>query len=167
MKPEEKPTEVQTPPAPAPQPEQPAPGQVVQQVQYVKMEQSLKGLGGWLIFWMVAFAFSGIGFIMMFFEAMATTNSGATTITGIIFSPLIAIAAVSSVVLIAMTKKIAVVTSVMVFGLSALYTTISVIAEGGGDMPLLVGSILTTWVSAGLFSLYFFVSKRVKETLVK
>jgi hypothetical protein len=32
---------------------------------------------------------------------------------------------------------------------------------------MMIGSILVAWVAAGLYSLYFFLSKRVKATLVK
>jgi hypothetical protein len=151
-------------------PEQPTP-QVVQQVQYVKMEQSLKGLGGMLVFWMVVFALSGIGSITSFFALMTSTGS-VGAIAGLIFSPLIAAASIASVVLIALTKKIAIVTSVALFGLSALYSTIVALVNFAnyGDssgVPVLIGSLLTLWVVAGLFSLYFFLSKRVKETLIK
>lgn len=56
------------------------------------------------------------------------------------------------------------------FGVAALYSivdSIATFAVRGGEATMLVSTIIAGVVGTGLFSLYFFVSKRVKETLIK
>lgn len=188
MKPEEKPVKPvakTAPVAPTPEPAQP----VAQQVQYVKMEKSLEGVGGWLIFWIIMFALSGIGFIMTFFTAISVSNMGGDTVTTLIFAPLLAIGFITAAVLISMQKKLAVLVSYITIGLAALYSIISSIVaystvkEVVNDysyygsrtvdtvdkvgLPVLIGGIIATLVISGLIALYFYQSKRVKATLVK
>src|SRR5680860_534399 len=74
----------QTPPAPAPQPwgeQQPA---KPAQVQYVVAKQSLEGLGGCLIFWMVFFALLGLTYIGVFFSAL---GAGISTSQEMLITP--------------------------------------------------------------------------------
>lgn len=139
-------------------------------VQYVVMAESLKGIKGWLLFFTVIFALSGLGYIGSFFTAM-TDISNASAVLNLILSPILAAAAITTTVLIAMQKKIAKWMAVGTLGLFALNGVISTVisfAESGSSnsAPLLISAIITGLIIEGLLMLYFFVSKRVKETLV-
>lgn len=161
------------PNAPAPQAQQP---QVIQQ--YVVTQQSLQGLGGWLVFFLVVFALLGIGYIMMFTQNISgLDDTGASRIVSLIFSPIIAIGSVAAAALIALQRKLAIVVSLSVLGVSALYSIISIIVafvssssyssyDSSATAPVMVGSILATLIFHGLLALYFVVSKRVKQTLI-
>jgi hypothetical protein len=169
-------TDKQPTPAPAPTPQepqampyqgQPAP----QNVQYVVQEQSLNGLGGWLAFWMTVFTLSGLGFIISFFSTIELGIEEPSAVLLMVFAPILAVAYILSTVLIALRKKIAKWASVGSLGLSALYSIISIIVAASefGDTPVtgIVAGILTTLVLTGLMALYFIVSKRVAQTLVR
>jgi hypothetical protein len=172
-----------TQPAPAPQPvepQQPQPqpqpmpyqGQPApQNVQYVVQEQSLNGLGGWLAFWMTIFTLSGLIFIVAFFGAIENGVEESASVLLMVFAPILAIAYITSTVLIALRKKIARWVSVGSIGLATLYSVISVIvaASEADDMPItgVVAGILTSVVLSGLMALYFIVSKRVAQTLIR
>lgn len=140
-------------------------------VQYVVMAESLKGVKGWLLFFTVIFALSGIGYISIFFTSMLDLST-ASAILSLIFSPILAAAAITTTVLLAMQKKLAKWLAVGTLGFFALYGVInSIVGFASGDTtassaPILISGILTGLVFEGLLILYFFVSKRVKETLV-
>lgn len=140
-------------------------------VQYVVMAESLKGVKGWLLFFTICFAFSGLGYISIFFASM-TDLSSAGAILNLIFAPLLAAAAITTTVFIAMQKKLGKWLAVGTLGLFALYGVInSIVSFAAGTStedtaPLLISGIIIGLVFEGLFMLYFFVSKRVKETLV-
>lgn len=117
--------------APQPQPQpvmmQPQPG-MQQPVQYVMMERSLKGVGGWLVFWLVIFALAAIGYIMQFFTGLSTLGAvggEALRITSLIFTPILAGAFLTSAVLIGMQKKLGVLVTYITLAASALYSTIT------------------------------------------
>lgn len=197
-----------TPVAPVAQPVQPqqpyqqqyGPDQAVQQPmqyaqpqyaqpQYVIMQQSLKGVGGWLIFFMVIFGMAALGYIMTFFVSMMTLSS-ASSIVSLIFAPILAGGYITTIIMIAMQKRLGRLFSWITLSVSALYTVInSIVAYAivgetvrrideysyyssqishavDRSLPLLIGSILVSIVAHGLFALYFILSKRVKETLV-
>lgn len=140
-------------------------------VQYVVMAQSMKGVRGWLLFFTVCFAISGVTYIGYFFNSMLTLDN-ASSILMLIFAPLLAAAYITTTVFIAMQKKLAKWLAVGALGLGALYGVINVIvsfALGDGttsSVPVLLSGIITGLVVEGLLILYFFVSRRVKETLV-
>lgn len=140
-------------------------------VQYVVMAPSLKGVKGWLLFFTVCFALSGIGYISLFFTAM-TDLSSPSAILSLIFSPILAAGSLATTVLIAMQKKLGKWLAVGTLGLYAVNGVInSIIAFSDGTSsastaPALISGIVIGLVMEGLFMLYFFVSKRVKETLV-
>lgn len=183
----------QPPAAPQPQ-EQPAatqqPQQFVQQPQqYVVMQQSLKGVGGWLIFWIIAFSLASIGYISAFFLALdgpSYLGDGAK-ILSLIFAPLLAVGFLASVVLIAMQKKLAKLVIFATLAVSALYNVISLIVghisggevssrssyssysdydSGSTGLAPLVAGILISIVVHALIALYFVMARRVKETLI-
>lgn len=176
-------------PQPAPNAPQYSPAPQVQQVQYVMMEQSLKGIGGWLIFWMVIFSIGAIGYISIFFASMLVL-SDASAIVALIFSPLLAAGYITSVVMMAMQKRLAKLITWITLGVSAVFTTINSIVsyvtgsntttstyssysssdvylrEFEQSIPMLIATIMTSLLVHGLVALYFILSKRVKETLV-
>ena len=158
---------------PAPQPPQPqfAPQQPQQQVQYVVSQQSLEGVGGWLIFWLIVFILMGIGYIMAFFSGIESGGTEATDILLMIFSPLLAIGAIGSATTIALRKKLGVWLSIGTLGLAGLYTILSIIVSASQNrytsMAVTVGAVLASLVFSGAMILYFVASKRVKQTLTK
>lgn len=170
---------------------QPAP---IQQVQYVVMQQSLKGVGGWLIFWLVCFGLAAIGYIWAFFAAMLDL-SAALSIVMLIFSPILAAGYITSIVLVSMQKRLGKVIIWATLAASAVssivativsyitisdvarsydkyssyydsYTTYSYSASTGKALPMVIAGIIVTIVIHVLVALYFVLSKRVKETMV-
>ncbi|MDO5343581.1 MAG: hypothetical protein Q4F02_01600 [Candidatus Saccharibacteria bacterium] len=167
--------------APAPVQASPQP-----QVQYVMMEKSLKGVGGWLIFWMILFSFAAISYISAFFAAMLNLSSAASIIM-LIFAPLLAIGYVASVVTMAMEKRIGKLLTWVTLGVSAVHSVIVLIVSyvtsyssysrydygysysrtSDKELPMLIAMILISLLVHGLIALYFILSRRIKETLVK
>jgi uncharacterized membrane protein YuzA (DUF378 family) len=147
--------------------------QVVQQ--YVVQEKSLRGIGGALVFWMIVFALYAVGSITMFTNALVSSaDDTATKVVTLLFTPFLATAFIAAVVLIALQKKIAVLVTFAALGLAAVYGTINSITtftSGNRDnneaIPTLVAGILISYIILGLVALYFVVSKRVKQTLIK
>ena len=191
-KPVEQPVATPVPEAPMqPQPMMQQPQQYAQQpVQYIMMEQSVKGVGGWLIFWLILFGLAALSYIIAFFTSMLTLST-AIGVVALIFTPLLAGGYIASVVMIAMEKKIGKLLTWITLGVSAIYTTINMIvsyitvsnvaqqydysyrygtsyaSDGVAQaLPVLIGMIVATIVAHGLVALYFVLSKRVKETLV-
>lgn len=183
--PKQEPQAEQTPPAPAPeQPAQAQPQPMVQQ-QYVVMQQSLKGVGGWLIFWLIVFSIAAVSYIYAFFTSLVIPSGfgvdGIKVVT-LLFTPFLAVGYLATVVMISMQKKLGKLLAFGTLGLSALYTTISSIItyvsatnavssyssydSTSTTLPILIGGILVSLVIHGLIALYFILSRRVKETLV-
>ncbi|PID33515.1 hypothetical protein CR969_00355 [Candidatus Saccharibacteria bacterium] len=184
-------TEVKAEPQPAQvsQPVTQQPGAQPQPAQYVVMQQSTKGIGGWLIFWMVMFGLAAITYIYSFFGAMTVLHS-ANGIVALIFSPILAVGYIAAVVAMSMEKKISKLITWASLGVSAIYSVIASIvyyitsshfnsrydyisysySRDGVDvdsLPMLIAFILVSLVLHGLVALYFVLSRRVKETLVK
>ena len=141
----------------APQPQQP--------VQYVVTQQSLRGVGGWLLFWVIIFVLAGIGMISQTFTTDGTASS--RTVLDMIFSPILAVGFLGSAVLIVMQKKLAKIVSVVTLGISALNSIIVSITNSTEETGKLIANILVGVVLTGLMMLYFFQSRRVRETLIK
>lgn len=129
-------------------------------VQYVVMQKSLEGLGGWLALLLVIFVLSAIGYISSTFRIPA----GLHTAT----DPLLAIGYITAVVMIALRKKtalwVAYATIILSFLVSVINTLITANSSKVGD---LISTIIISLVFHGLLALYFYVSKRVKATLVR
>lgn len=140
------------------------------QVQYVVSQQSLEGLGGWLMFWVVVFSLCGISYITAFFNSIQYGGTPTATLA-LIFTPVLAALFIASVVLIALRKKLGKWLSIGALGVSALYIMIGIIVAVSEaarvELAAVVGSILVNIVLHGLFALYFIVSKRVQLTLVR
>lgn len=158
------------------------------QPQYVVMQQSLKGVGGWLVFFMVLFGLAAAGYIWQFFAAMLNLSI-ASSIISLIFAPILAGGYIASIVLIAMQKRVAKLVTWITIGVSAVYSLIGSIvalvtvnsianqldtyysstyasAVTRQSVPLVIAGILVSLLFHALLALYFFMSKRVKETLV-
>jgi hypothetical protein len=165
------------------------------QIQYVVAQQSLDGIAGMLVFWIVVFSLTAITMASTFFAyafnpELNSTGSGIVTI---IFAPLIAAACLYAVFLIASRKKLAIKVSIAAIGIMVLQSIISTIVISAtastiiddlsreSSMPTetliqatqsslvgtAIGAIVATLVYGGLVALYFLTSKRVKQTLVK
>ena len=140
-------------------------------VQYVVMAESLKGVKGWLLFFVICFALAGIGYISMFFAAMQDLSAASSIVT-LVFAPVLATLYIATVVFVAMQKKLGKWLAIGSLGVGALYSVITSVAgyvtgsSNGSDAVGLIGGIVVGLVFQGLLVLYFFVSKRVKETLV-
>jgi len=154
------------------QPASPQPTYIVQQV---KTTRDLKSLGGWLMFFLVCFACVALSMLSISIFSIFTPDNAASSIVSAIFTPFIAVAALLSVVFIAFQFKLARITSIATYALSALWTSIITLVTIGESAHRVDGAvwggaivgIITSLVMYGLLVLYFFVSKRVKETLTK
>lgn len=133
-------------------------------VQYVVQAQSLKGNHGWLGFFMIIAGLMALTYAGLLVNAFSSLNDASAIITAI-FSPILLVAAVASVALIAMEKRIARHVYIGFAVLVLLYNITTTATTGNGTAIVsgaLVGGIWLTFVI-----LYFITSKRVKETLVK
>lgn len=175
---------MQTPMSPQPQMQsqmasQPMPGQYAQPqqpMQYVMMQQSLKGVGGWLMFFIVWFGLVALGQIAMFFVSMMDLSLPSNVVS-MIFAPILAGGYIASLTLLAMEKRIGKILSWITIGVSAIYSIVNMIVlfaaagvDSTGSRITVFGLLSFITVSVALHSLmalYFVLSKRVKETLVK
>lgn len=144
-------------------------------------------VGGALIFWVIAFACGGVSMLWAFFVGLAYGINESSAVVMAFFAPFIAGVLITDVVLIALQKRLAVIFAYIAIGLSALYAIVqsAVIfanstsvrssydyyySAGNSDsqaLILMLGTIVVSLVVAGLTALYFVVSTRVKQTLVK
>lgn len=163
MEPNKQPSQPVAPPDPqvAPQPGQ--------KVQYVVTQQSLNGLGGWLLFFLVIFALISIGEIGIFFNGLDDGVKNSIDTMTVVFAPLLAVGFLASVVLMAMRKKMAVLAIYASLAVGALYSVMSqlIVTDSKDGLGTKVGGIVVAVVLYGLLGLYFRQSRRVKETLVK
>jgi hypothetical protein len=139
-----------------------------QQPQYVIMQQSLRGVGGWLLFFVIIFGLSTLGYLGMFGNALDGGSDGAKRVLDLIMTPLMAIGFLTCVVLISMQKRLAVPVVWVTLGISALYNSITSIL--GADSHAVGGTIIgivIQFILYGLVGLYFYQARRVKETLIR
>lgn len=135
-------------------------------VQYAVVAKSLKGVGGWLLFWVIVFALSAVGYITAFFRGLdGGQNNDLVTV---LFSPVLTGLAIASVTLIVMQKKLGRYISIAFIGASTLYGIIHAIANRTAldSTADIVGQIAGSILGGGLLAAYFIASRRVKETLV-
>lgn len=134
------------------------------------MAESLKGVKGWLMFFVICFVIGGIGNVGMFFQAVMNLSQPENIIT-LIFAPILAVLSICAVVFITMQKRLGKWLAVAALITAGISNTASMIAlhtsgKSGEDTPTLIGGIITILILEGLVILYFFASRRVKETLV-
>ncbi len=179
-----------TPQPTAPETVAPAGGQApVQQVQYIVVQQSLKGLGGWLTFFLVCFGLASIVCTTLFFASMLALPAASAIVT-LIFAPILAAGYIASIVLISLQKKLGKIFALITLGISGVYSVLALIVPYMVDntktgaylcsehssrvcywrsedtLPLLVSGIMVAIIVHVLIALYFIISRRVKETLV-
>lgn len=164
MNPEQQPVPLEAQPVQPPQMVQPvAPDtqsfQDAPKVQYVVMQKSLEGLGGWLAFFLSVFGLNAIYYVSSTFKEPV----GIHTVT----DPLLSLAYITCVVLIAMRKRIALWAIYGTLTLSFLVGVITTLTnEDTSEAAVVVGTIVGSIIIHGLMALYFYSSKRVKATLV-
>lgn len=141
-------------------------------VQYVVAAPSLKGISGWLFFFLAVFALNGIFYLFQFFTTLPNITDSVSVIN-LIFSLPLAAACIATTVLIAMRKKLGKIVAIGSLGIFLIYSIVTLIVDfAGGTNPdmneisTLIGTMLASVIANGLLILYFLVSKRVKETLV-
>ena len=129
-------------------------------VQYVVMQKSLEGVGGWLAFFTVIFGLAAVGGFMNTFKEPA----GIHTVT----DPIGAALFLACVILIAMRKKAALWVVYAAIAFSFLVAMINIFTGDTKQEPsTVVGVVIASLIFHGLMALYFFSSKRVKATLTK
>lgn len=140
-------------------------------VQYVVMAPSLKGVKGWLAFFMVAFVIDALVSVSMFFGSLLNPSLPSAIVSTVI-APIVTALAITTVVMINMQKKLgkrlAIATLIASFLHTTIITVVSTFSIDSGTAAT-IGVISTVTIQAiivGLFCLYFCASKRVKETLV-
>jgi hypothetical protein len=155
--------ETSTPPDPQ---VAPLPGQ---KVQYVITQNSLNGLSGWLLFFLVVFALMGLGGVGMFFGALDTGIHNATDTMAVVFGPLLAVSFLASVIFIGLRKKVAILVTYVAFAVLGLYSIMTTLVSNDSKDTLAtkVTIVIATVIIYGLLALYFKQSRRVKETLIK
>lgn len=155
-------------------------------VQYVVQAESLKGLKGWLMLFTICFVLIAIGSIGIFFGSM-TQSIGVHEVINMLFSPIMAAASITAVVLISMNKVIGKWASIATIIIATLWSIVANIVNfiapvstyssynsydyaststAETSLPVLISGIIIAILFAALEVLYFLNSRRVKETLV-
>jgi len=139
-------------------------------VQYIVMAESLKGVKGWLMFFVVCFVIGSLVNTAVFFQAIMNLSQPENVIS-LIFSPILVVLAICAVVFITMQKRLGkwlAVATIATAGLGNVANAVVIYASGRSevDAPAFITGIVTMLIVEGLVILYFFASRRVKETLV-
>ena len=139
-------------------------------VQYVVMAESLKGVKGWLMFFVVCFVIGSLVNTAVFFQAIMNLSQPENVIS-LIFSPILVVLAICAVVFIVMQKRLGkwlAIATIATAGLGNVANAVVIYASGRSevDAPAFITAIVTMLIVEGLVILYFFASRRVKETLV-
>ena len=141
-------------------------------VQYVVMAQSLKGVKGWLAFFMVCLAIDGVCSVGLFFTSLLNLGDPSAVVS-VIFMPIIVVLTTAAVVSINLQKKLGKWLAVAALVASFFYSASSAVVDSVVKRPpntdsmiSMASTIIASGISMGLLCLYFFVSRRVKETLV-
>ncbi len=144
-------------------------------VQYVVMAPSLKGVKGWLAFFMVILAIDALIYVGVFFNSLLNL-SVATSVISAIMAPVIVALSISAVVTINMQKKLGKRLAIATYLVTLLHSVINIIVttvgvpDNGFDTTTgivnAISGLTSQVIVSGLLCLYFCVSKRVKETLV-
>ena len=141
-------------------------------VQYVVMAESLKGIKGWLAFLTVLMGLGGILFTLVFFGSLLDISTAAGVVS-VIFAQVVAILSIAAVILINLQKKIARYFSIASYMTGAAYLSVLQIVLSASEPSSDSNNVTTCIAVVALFlltgafmSLYFILSRRVKETLV-
>lgn len=141
-------------------------------VQYVVMAESLKGIKGWLAFLTVLMGLGGILFTLVFFGSLLDISTAAGVVS-VIFAPVVAILSIAAVILINLQKKIARYFSIASYMTGAAYLSVLQIvlsasepSSDSNNVTTCIAVVVLFLLTGSLMSLYFILSRRVKETLV-
>ena len=141
-------------------------------VQYVVMAESLKGIKGWLAFLTVLMGLGGILFTLVFFGSLLDISTAAGVVS-VIFAPVVAILSIAAVILINLQKKIARYFSIASYMTGAVYLSVLQIvlsasepSSDSNNVTTCIAVVALFLLTGALMSLYFILSRRVKETLV-
>ncbi len=145
-------------------------------VQYVVMAPSLKGVKGWLAFFMVILAIDALIYVGVFFNSLLNL-SVATSVISAIMAPVIVALSISAVVTINMQKKLGKRLAIATYLVTLLHSVINIIVTtvgvpGNGfdtttGIVNAISGLTSQVIVSGLLCLYFCASKRVKETLTE
>lgn len=168
------------------QPQPPTSQQPV--VQQVVVEKTNVGVGGWLMFFVICLGIAAFSYLMLFFTALAAlvSSPNANNIFSVLMAPVVAGTATAAIVMIAMRKKLGKWLAIGTYAAGFLYFAITTIINVASDCSreyaswwyvtnsctaegwiLAFGSIVGAALVAGLVSLYYLISKRVKATLTE
>ncbi len=141
-------------------------------VQYVVMAESLKGIKGWLAFLTILMGLGGILFTLVFFGSLLDISTAAGVVS-VIFAPVVAILSIAAVILINLQKKIARYCSIASYMTGAAYLSVLQIvlsasepSSDSNNVTTCIAVVALFLLTGALMSLYFILSRRVKETLV-
>lgn len=141
-------------------------------VQYVVMAESLKGIKGWLAFLTILMGLGGILFTLVFFGSLLDISTAAGVVS-VIFAPVVAILSIAAVILINLQKKIARYFSIASYMTGAAYLSVLQIVlsasepnSDSNNVTTCIAVVALFLLTGALMSLYFILSRRVKETLV-
>ena len=141
-------------------------------VQYVVMAESLKGIKGWLAFLTILMGLGGILFTLVFFGSLLDISTAAGVVS-VIFAPVVAILSIAAVILINLQKKIARYFSIASYMTGAAYLSVLQIvlsasepSSDSNNVTTCIAVVTLFLLTGALMSLYFILSRRVKETLV-
>lgn len=141
-------------------------------VQYVVMAESLKGIKGWLAFLTILMGLGGILFTLVFFGSLLDISTAAGVVS-VIFAPVVAILSIAAVILINLQKKIARYFSIASYMTGAAYLSVLQIvlsasepSSDSNNVTTCIAVVVLFLLTGALMSLYFILSRRVKETLV-
>lgn len=148
--------------SPPPPPPYAPPG--FQQPTYVIQHQAKYGIGGWLAFFLVCFVLSTLSYAGASF---ALIDADDVKWYVALFVPLLAVASLASVILIAMKKQLGRWAAIATTAIGWLFTVVSVLDADGGSGAGKASGIVIPGLVAGAFALYWIQSDRVKNTLIK
>lgn len=127
-------------------------------------------LGGWLLFFTVCFAIGGLIYAGQLLNPGNTLN--------VTLAVVVAVLSLVTVILIALKRRLGRWSAIAAYFAGAVHTTVlavlSLTAGGPSPFGFIQPSTNNTliplgiyWVVIGLLSLYFVVSRRVKDTLIR
>ena len=141
-------------------------------VQYVVMAESLKGIKGWLAFLTILMGLGCVLFTLVFFGSLLDISTAAGVVS-VIFAPVVAILSIAAVILINLQKKIARYFSIASYMTGAAYLSVLQIvlsasepSSDSNNVTTCIAVVVLFLLTGALMSLYFILSRRVKETLV-
>ena len=136
------------------------------------MAESLKGIKGWLAFLTVLMGLGGILFTLVFFGSLLDISTAAGVVS-VIFAPVVAILYIAAVILIKLQKKISRYLSIATYMTGAAYLSVLQIvlsasepSSDSNNVTTCIAVVALFLLTGALMSLYFILSRRVKETLV-